>query len=440
MTPPPGTPPRRRRRGLATAAVLAVGFAAAAAAQTGDQAETLESLQEKLKTVRDHETMLKQQLKTGLEKEKALREEEQAAAEQLAQVKRRLVVKARDLQGNEEALTTLEQDLAGLNAKNARMQAKLDVHLGQARQVLGAILRIVRFPPEAMSVLPAPPIATVRGLIVFRALESTLQGKAARIKAALKQLAAVRTETARKREAVAKTTAELGVEKANLERLQSERASLVDRRRKAHRASAQRNQGTATTLSKQAKQAKSIGELIELIEKRNRQRQAAARRAAEKAETEAPDVKVAAAAIPKPIGLLDFTREKGSLWPPVQGAVVRQYGDKDEFGATSKGIVLEGRAGAQVVAPFDGEVVFAGPFRGYGRILLIEHGGGYHTLLAGLGRIDRVPGDRLLAGEPVAVMGDAEAGRTRLYVEFRRDGQPINPRPYMAVAQNRTSG
>ncbi len=437
MTRSPDTPPRRRRRGLATAAVLAVGFAAAAAAQTGDQAEPLESLQQSLETARGREAATKQQLKTGLLKEKALRDRQRAAAEQLAQVRRALVAAARELQGNEAALTTLEQDLADLHEKNARMQAKLDVQLGQRRQVLGAILRIARFPPEAMSELPAPPTETVRGLMVFRSLEPTLRREAARLKADLKQLAAVRAEKARKREAVAKATAELDVEKGNLERLQAQIASLVDRTGKAHRASVRRNQGIATKLSKQAK---SIGELIELIEKRNRQRREAARRAAEKAEPEAPDVAVAAAAIPKPGGLLDFTREKGSLWPPVQGRIVRQYGDKDEFGATSKGIVLEGRAGAQVVAPFDGEVVFAGPFRGYGRILLIEHGGGYHTLLAGLGRIDSVPGQWLLAGEPVAVMGDAEAGRTRLYVEFRRNGRPINPRPYMAVAQNRTSG
>ena len=69
MTPPPGTPPRRRRRGLATAAVLAVGFAAAAAAQTGDQAETLESLQERLETERGGEAATKQLLKTGLQGE-----------------------------------------------------------------------------------------------------------------------------------------------------------------------------------------------------------------------------------------------------------------------------------------------------------------------------------------------------------------------------------
>lgn len=437
MTPPPGTPPRRRRRGLATAAVLAVGFAAAAAAQTGDQAETLESLQERLETERGGEAATKQQLKTGLQEEKALRERDQSATEKLAQVTQRQIATARELHGKEAALTTLEQDLAGLYDKNARMQVELETRLGQRSAVLGAILRISRFPPEAMLVLPARPIETVRGLMVFATLEPDLRDEAARIKADLGRLAAARAEKARKRKQVAKATAALEVEKGNLERLQVEKAGLVEQTGKAHLASVRRNRGIATKL---AKDAKSIRELIERIEKRSRQRAAAARRAAEKAEMKAPDVGVAAAAIPKPIGLLDFTREKGSLWPPVQGAIVRQYGDKDEFGAISKGIVLEGRAGAQVVAPFDGEVVFAGPFRGYGRILLIEHGGGYHTLLAGLGRIDRVQGDRLLAGEPVAVMGDAEAGRTRLYVEFRRNGRPINPRPYMAVAQNRTSG
>jgi len=439
MTPSPGRPPPRRRHGLATAAVLAVGVACAALAQTADQGETPESLQQRLEADREREAALKQQLETGLEEEKVLREKEQAEGAQLTRVRRQLVATARKLQGKEAALSALEQELADLDDEYVNKERRLRTRLRQRREVLSAIVRIMRFPPQAMSVLPAPPIETVRGLIVFRGLEPTLRSEAAGIETELKNLAAVRAEKSRKREAVAKATTELETEKGHLERLQAEKASLVDRTRKAHRASVRQNQGLAGKLSEQAK---SIRELIELIGKRTRQqeREAAARRAAEKAEPEAPEAQVAAAAIPKPGGLLDFTREKDSLWPPVQGPVVRRYGEKDEFGATSKGIVLEGRAGAQVVAPFDGEVVFAGPFRGYGRILLIEHGGGYHTLLAGLGRIDSVPGQWLLAGEPVAVMGDGEAGRTRLYVEFRRNGRPINPRPYMAVAQNRTSG
>lgn len=439
MMPSPDMPPRRRRHRLAGAAVLALCVAGAALAQTGNPPEALEALERQLKTSQEQEAALTRQLTSGLQDETARREEKRAAAAELKQVRRRLVAAARELQGKEARLTALEDDLAALDAKGARMKARLETRLRQRRQVLGAILRIARFPPEAMSVLPEPPLHTVRGIMVFRSMEPDLRQEANRIRDDLAQLAALRTEKARLREATKTAKAELEIKQAALERLQEERTAIVARTHSELLASTERNKAIAAELQERAKD---VGDLIELIARQKLQEAEAARRAAEAAQSASPEVTVAAAgtvAVPEPSGIQEFTGEMESLRPPVQGAIVRQYGAKDDFGATSKGLVIEGRAGAQVVAPFDGKVVFAGPFRGYGQILLIEHGGGYHTLLAGLGRIDGVPGQWLLAGEPVAVMGDTAAGRSKLYVEFRRDGRPINPRPYMAVAQNRTS-
>ena len=85
------------------------------------------------------------------------------------------------------------------------------------------------------------------------------------------------------------------------------------------------------------------------------------------------------------------------------------------------------------MAPYDGQVVFAGQFRGYGQILIIEHNEGYHTLLAGLSRIDCVVGQWLMAGEPVGRMGRPVDGNPELYLELRRNGQPINPLPWLMV-------
>jgi septal ring factor EnvC (AmiA/AmiB activator) len=103
-------------------------------------------------------------------------------------------------------------------------------------------------------------------------------------------------------------------------------------------------------------------------------------------------------------------------------------------------VVFQTRPGAQVVAHFDGRVVFAGRFRSYGLILIIDHGGGYHTLLAGLARVDIVVNQWLLGGEPIGAMSSTQSRSTRLYLEIRRRGQPINPLPWLAAQPSKANG
>ena len=128
---------------------------------------------------------------------------------------------------------------------------------------------------------------------------------------------------------------------------------------------------------------------------------------------------------------------KTALLMPAAGEISRHFGDPDGF-STSKGLSFKTRAGAQVVAPFDGQVMFAGPFKGYGQILIIDHGGGYHSLLAGMDQVNASVGQSVIAGEPVGVM-PAETNPS-LYLELRRQGQPINPLPWLAARDGRASG
>src|SRR5262249_14866939 len=99
-----------------------------------------------------------------------------------------------------------------------------------------------------------------------------------------------------------------------------------------------------------------------------------------------------------------FHLTKGQLPFPAQGRRVLAFGDKNQFGRVSRGIVLEPRPGATVIAPSDGWVVYAGEFRSYGQVLIINAGGGYHILLANLARTEVEVGRFVLAGEPVGVM------------------------------------
>ncbi len=137
-----------------------------------------------------------------------------------------------------------------------------------------------------------------------------------------------------------------------------------------------------------------------------------------------------------------FTMAQGRMLFPARGKVETQYGQANDLGLPSKGIIIATRRGAQVVAPYDGRVAFSGPFRGYGLLLIIEHGEGYHTLLAGMSQIDATVGQRLLAGEPVGVMSpqEEESNKPSLYVELRRNGQPVNPLPWLTAPKSKVNG
>jgi septal ring factor EnvC (AmiA/AmiB activator) len=142
-----------------------------------------------------------------------------------------------------------------------------------------------------------------------------------------------------------------------------------------------------------------------------------------------------------------FASAKGLLAMPVNGIRLRNYGAADGVGGIEKGISLAARAGAQVTTPCDGWVVYSGPFRSYGQLLILNAGGGYHILIAGMERISVNIGQFVLAGEPIAVMGassrvasvlaaatpTANASQPVLYIEFRKDGTPIDPGPWWAA-------
>ncbi len=136
---------------------------------------------------------------------------------------------------------------------------------------------------------------------------------------------------------------------------------------------------------------------------------------------------------------IPFHRAKGKLPLPAAGAIETRFGEPIKFGGRSKGIKIKTRHGAQITSPSDGWVVYAGKFRTYGQIVIIKAGQGYHVLLAGLSQIDVQSGQFVLAAEPIGTMKRAPGARSganspRLYVEFRKDGRPINPRPWWSAS------
>jgi len=179
---------------------------------------------------------------------------------------------------------------------------------------------------------------------------------------------------------------------------------------------------------------KSLEDMIPVLEAANKK----AKQAPKGAEPSAAPEKLAALD-PKMQPSIPFSRSQGLLPFPAQGRIAIKFGQADRDGVASKGVHIETRPGAQVVSPCDGTILYAGPFRSYGQLLIIDPGGGYHVVVAGMDRIEVGQGQSVVAGEPVAAMGsetrtsEKTSSRPTLYVEFRRDQQSIDPAPWWSA-------
>ncbi len=404
---------------LAAALMAVVATTSPRAAETADQ---------QLKEV-------ERAIEAGRKSGKALKRKAKDLEDQLRRTRRQSVATARSIQEHETEVSRLEADLARLKKGEMEKTAALGRSREQYSHVLMALQKIARNPPEAMIVQPLTPAQMVRGAILLRAAVPEIEQRAARLRRGLLLLAQTRRERGERRRQVDAATETLEAQRTRLAELMENKESLY------HRAVA-RSAEADGRVKALARKAGDLRELLRRLESDRLAREKAAREEAEraaaarqKARAPEPVSRPAPERPPRPI-----SQARGTLPFPAAGRLTGLYGQAMDTGMTRKGIVIRTRRSAQVVAPHDGRVMFAGPFRGYGRLLIIEHGEGYHSLLAGLGRIDATLGQSVVTGEPVGLMGSASGKAPEIYVEFRRKGQPINPLPWLAAQKGKVSG
>jgi septal ring factor EnvC (AmiA/AmiB activator) len=370
---------------------------------------------------------------------------------------------ARDLKGEIDMLTRLRADIgeqrkriattAGrLESEHSRMKAlferKSQMKEATDQEGVAAERRISTLAHEAEDLRDLlVRLEEERQRRLAQAAEKAAAEKAAREAELAARKAAHEAEVAAQKAA---REAEAAAQRVERERRDREAAELQARRdREAAESRAAREAELKAQRESQAKaqaearekelaaqaQARTAREAELKAQEQAKEKELAAQKATRDAEQASRE---AAAARPvradKP-----FSGAHGKLPYPARGRVVARFGSTNEVGTVLKGISIETRKGAQVVAPYDGQVVFSGPFRGYGLLLIIEHGEGYHTLLAGMAQIDSGVGQRLLGGEPVGVMGQDDT-KPNLYVELRQNGQPINPLPWLTAQKSKVSG
>lgn len=393
------------------------------------------------------------------EQEKTLAEQAEKLKSEAQKLRGDLVRIAARLQAEEEVIGEIEDRLYELGRAERARGANLEARHGELSATLSVLAQLARTPPEAMIASPGAAADNIRAAILLRDLVPELEARAARLRGEIAELAELRQRMEAERKAVADGRARLTEQRRDLERLVAERgrtqAELVARGREAR--------DEATRLDREARDLKALMERLAEEERRRAieaQRLKAEQEARARAEAEARarrdrdrDQAAQARTAPPPAAP-DEDRERPRLAVvtpppedrgglsalPVRGRTVGLFGQAAENGLVARGISIETRDGAQVTAPAGGKIVFAGPFRGYGQLLIIAHTDEYHSLLAGFARIDGAVGQNVVAGEPVGVMGGSEGQRPVLYLELRRKGEPVNPLPWLATNGRKVSG
>ena len=345
---------------------------------------------------------------------------------------------ARVVDVGERAAQTQER-LDALDEKEQALRASLQERRGLIAEVLAALQRIGRQTPPALMIRAEDALQSVRSAMMLGAVLPEMRHQAEVLAADLTELVRLRTQIADERGRLARDLLVLVDDRQRLSLFIDERQKRLT---EAERTLGEERQHAAEL----AVQAENLNQLIVKLE----QGLDSAARSARAAARSGDDKKGAGtrpdfAALKDPGRLspaISFASAKGMLPMPVNGARIREFGASDGLGGTEKGVSIAARPGGQITTPCDGWVVYAGPFRNYGQLLILNAGGGYHVLLAGMERISVDLGQFVVTGEPVAVMGSgsqltaANAGGTSqpvLYVEFRKDGIPVDPGPWWAA-------
>ncbi len=359
---------------------------------------------------------------------KKLQAQETQIILELSKINREMIGAAKKVQNSEEKLSLMEKRLEQLKSDLAEAEEFFSKEDDNLIKTLAALQNLALKPTEALFVQPLTPVETIRSAMLLRETVPYLEENASRIREELKIIS-------QKKSLVERQIKQISKQKNILESEHSRMRALASRKHKMRSAVAIKSEKAKQNMKKLASQANDLRDLLTRIENQrleNKRKEEKAKLLAQKklAEKKSDDlIKYQPPVITgKAAG---FEQAKGSLPIPARGTIVMAYGEQVVKGVSAKGITIKTRNQAQVIAPFDGSVVFSGPFRGYGNLIIIEHGDGYLSLLAGLQSMDVEVGQMLLAGEPIGQM--PSDGDAKLYLEIRKDNQPINPMAWIKV-------
>ncbi len=425
----------------ALVAVLALGMSVTLAA-TGlaqerpihlaqnDKAGKLDALKQRdqdLKAARDAQSK-------SIETEAALKREIEQIGSDRRKLNQDLIDTASRIRGVEAQVTATEARLKPLDEKEANIHRSLEGRRAVIGEVLAALQRIGHRPPPALISSPEDALQSVRTAMLLGAVLPEMRHEVEALANDLTALLNVRKQINVERDRLKNEVASLGNERTRM-------TTLIGERQKQQ---AEREKALDAERTRAAQLGRQVDNLKDLIAKLEQGLDPATRAARDAARSDTRPAMAALHDAGRLAPAAAFSSLRGRVPIPVNGVKFKEYGAPDGVGGVEKGVSIATRAGAQVTAPADGWVVYAGPFRSYGQLLILNAGNGYHILLAGMERISVDLGQFVLTGEPVAVMGNGShiaailatgSSQPVLYIEFRKDGIPVDPGPWWAAGE-----
>jgi len=409
---------------------LAVSVASASA-QTAGPSQNASAAPDAIKQRAQELEAARAAQKASVDAQAKLKAEISAIGQDRSKLNEQLIDVAGKVRAAETGITDAEARLRPLDAREQAIRSSQDSRRTEIVEVLAALQRAGRRTPPALLVRPEDALQSLRTAMLLGSVVPDLRARATSLANDLSELIALRKTTATERD-------RLAADRDRLKTDQTRLAALVDERQRQQGAIEKDMEAESARAIALAKQADSLQGLIAKMEQDVKAAAKAALAASQSGRSDSALFKNPNRTSPA----IAFASAKGLFRFPVNGAKIRDFGGSDGAGGIEKGISLASRPGAQVTTPCDGWVVYAGPFRSYGQLLILNAGGGYHVLIAGMERISVNIGQFVLTGEPVATMGSTSqvasilatnASQPVLYVEFRKDGTPIDPGPWWAA-------